>query len=109
LLLNVGFQDVDWGSTTRGSEVRWRPQNAFPVALHKVTPFRSQQAAGNSFEGINQGRHSDLRRLLDEQVDVIGFAIHVDQSRFKVSAYLGEYSPKTGKGFAIEYAIAVFG
>jgi hypothetical protein len=32
LLLNVGFQDVDWGSTTRGSEVRWRPEDAFPVA-----------------------------------------------------------------------------
>ena len=37
------------------------------------------------------------------------FAIHLDQSRCKVSAYLGEYSPKTGHGFAIEYAIAVFG
>jgi hypothetical protein len=32
LLLNVRFQDVDWGSTTRRSEVRWRPEDAFPVA-----------------------------------------------------------------------------
>jgi len=32
LLLNVGFQDVDWGSTTRGSEVRWRPEDALLVA-----------------------------------------------------------------------------
>ena len=46
---------------------------------------------------------------MDKQVDVMVFAIHLDQSRFKVSAYLGEYSPKTGNGFAIEYVIAVFG
>jgi hypothetical protein len=25
---NVRFQDVDWGSTTRRSEVRWRPEGA---------------------------------------------------------------------------------
>ena len=30
--LNVRFQDVDWGSTTRRSEIRWRPEDAFPVA-----------------------------------------------------------------------------
>ena len=42
-------------------------------------------------------------------MDVIVFAIDLDQSRFKVSACLGEHSPKTGNGFAIEYARAVFG
>jgi hypothetical protein len=46
---------------------------------------------------------------LDKQVDVMVFAIHLDQSRCKVRAYLGEYSPKTGHGLAIEHAIAVFG
>jgi hypothetical protein len=63
LLLHVGFQDVDWGSTTRGSEVRWRPQDAFPVASDQVRPSRSQHAAGHSFERINQGRHRDDFRL----------------------------------------------
>jgi hypothetical protein len=33
------FQDVDWGSTTRGSEVRWRPEDAFPVASDSVRPL----------------------------------------------------------------------
>src|SRR5580704_14433722 len=41
LLLNVGFQEVDWGSTTRRSEVRWRPENAFPVASDQVRRLQS--------------------------------------------------------------------
>jgi hypothetical protein len=52
---------------------------------------------------------NDLRRVWDKQVDMIVCAIDLDQSRFKVSAYHGEYSPKTCNGFAIEYVIAVFG
>jgi hypothetical protein len=43
-----------------------------------------------------------VRRVSDQQVDVMVFAIHLDQSHFKVRAYLGEYSPKTGHGLAIE-------
>jgi len=43
LLLNVRFQDVDWGSTIRRSEVRWGPQEAFPVASHKVRPLQSHR------------------------------------------------------------------
>jgi len=41
LLLNVGFQDVDWGSTTRRSELRWRPEDAFRVASDSVRPVQS--------------------------------------------------------------------
>ena len=86
LLLNVVLENVDRCATATGSEVRRRPERAFPIASGQVGSFLSQHSAGYTLERVDQIGYSDLRRILDQQVDVVVFSVHLDKFSFKVGA-----------------------
>jgi hypothetical protein len=92
LLVNVLFEDADWSSTTRSCEVGGRPQSALPIPLHQIGPFLSEHSAGHAFQRVDERRHGDFRRVLDKQMDVVVFSVHLYQSRFKVCTDLGKIS-----------------
>ena len=73
-LVNVLFEDADWSSTPRSCEVGGRPQSALPILLPQIRPFLSEHSAGPAFQRVDQGRHRDFRRVLDQQMDVVVFS-----------------------------------
>jgi len=77
LLVNVSFEEADGCSTTRSGEVGRRPQSALPIPLHQIGPFLSEHSAGRAFQRVDEGRHRDFRRLLDKQMDVVVFSVHL--------------------------------
>jgi hypothetical protein len=84
--------DHDYAVSTREyqtdqSSPKTAPAVASPV-FGKRQNKRQRQKQPHRFAGIDRSLH--IRRVWDKQVDVIVFAIQIDQSRFKVSAYLGE-------------------
>jgi hypothetical protein len=91
LLLDVLLSDAHGCPATTGGKVRWRPQDVVPIASLKIRPLDTEQPTGNAFEAVDHARHRALRRVMDEQVNVFGFAIDLDQLRLEVGAYLLEY------------------
>src|SRR6516165_3317692 len=54
-------------------------QSTFPIASRQVRSLLSEHSAGYTFERVHQMRHRKLGRILDEQVDVVILAIHLDK------------------------------
>jgi len=50
----------------------------------EVGSFNSKQPTGNAFEAVNQARHRAFRWIVDEQVYVLGCAVHFDQLRLEI-------------------------
>jgi hypothetical protein len=86
LLLDVLLNDAQRCPATTGSEVGRRPQNVLPIAFLHIRPLDSQQPTGNAFQAVDQARHRVLRRVVDEQVYVLGCAVQLDQVRIEVGA-----------------------
>lgn len=63
------------------------------IAPGDLWPVLAKQAAGNALEAVDQTRQRDLRRVVDEQVNMIVFAVAFDQFRLEVAAYFGEDVP----------------
>jgi len=104
LLLNVVLENDDRCATATGSEVRRRPERAFPIASGQVGSFLSQHSAGYTLERVDQIGYSDLRRILDQQVDVVVFSVHLDKFSLKVRANPGEQYTKSVDGVSVKYS-----
>jgi hypothetical protein len=78
LLLNVVLQDVARSTTATSGEVRRRPEHAFRIACCQVRSLLSKHSAGHALERVHQMGYRDLRRIVDEQIDVMIFALHLD-------------------------------
>ena len=79
LLLDVLLNDAWRCPATTGGKVRRRPQGILPIAFLNIRPFYAKQPTGNAFEAVNQARHRVFRWVVDEQVYVLGFAVHFEQ------------------------------
>jgi len=60
---------------------------ADPVAL-------AQPAGGDALERVHQPGDRDVRRVGDEQVDVVVLAVRLDQLGAEVGAHAGEHRPE---------------
>src|SRR5690554_3768425 len=77
-------------------------EHALPVAFLDVWPFPAQQAAGYALEAVYQIRHRHLRRILNQKMNLIVLAVHLDQARLEVGTDLGEDAAQGINGRAIE-------
>ena len=68
-----------------------------------------QQATGYALEAVDQLGEGDLRRVVDEQVDVIVLAAALDQLRLEVAAHLGKDAVQVADGEVGQHVSAVFG
>ena len=106
-MLDVLFQNVDRRAATTGSEVRRRPQHAFPIACCQVRSFPSQHSAGHTLERVHQMRQRDLRRIPNQQVDVVVLSVHLDKFGVEVGAYSGENRSKSVDRVSVQYSVSI--
>src|SRR5690242_8821500 len=90
LLLDVVADDAEGRSAAGGGEVAGRPEHAFPVALADVRALLAQQATGNTLEVVHERGDGQLRRILNEQVHMVVFAVHFHERSLRVRTDLGE-------------------
>ncbi len=67
-----------------------------------------QASAGYTLQAVDQHGEGDFRRKMDQQMDVIVFAVAYDQLCFNVFADLGETMPQVLYGAFGEHVLAVF-
>jgi len=79
-----------------------------PIALLHIRAFDTEQAAGNTFESVDQARHRVLRRIVDEQVHVFGFGVHLDQLSLEVQADLLENGLEPLEGVSVKHLSSIF-
>src|SRR5690606_10362386 len=72
-----------------------------------VGPFLAQQATGHTLEAVNEVGNGDLGRVLDQQMHVIVFAIHLDQFSLEIGADLGEDGAQPVDSISIEHSAAI--
>ena len=48
-----------------------------------------------------------LRRVVNEQMNVVGFAVHLSQLRFKVTAHLGKDGAQPTDGVGVKYIFPI--
>jgi len=110
LLFDVLPDDADWCPATTASEVRRRPQGIAPQFFsYAGVIFLAQHAAGHALEAVDQGGYGDLRRVVHLQMNVIIFAVELDQFGLKVTTDTGKDAPHVIQNRFCEYAPSIFG
>src|SRR5512132_1798807 len=80
LLLDVGPQDVQWSTSDRAGVVRPRPQPPGPpVVPGKVGELLPQPPGRDALEAVDEPGQCDGWGKVDQQVDVLGLAVELDQ------------------------------
>ena len=72
-----------------------------------VGAFLAQQAAGHTLEAVHEVGNGDLGRVLDQQMYIIVFAVHLDQLSLEIGADIGEDGAQPIDGVAIEHLAAI--
>ena len=70
--------------------------------------FATEQATGNPFEAVDQARHGVLRRVVDEQMYMFGFAVHFNQLSLEVAADLLENRLEPLEGVSVKHLSSIF-
>lgn len=84
LLLYILAQHRDRYSAYRTGEVRARPQPLrMPIVAHELGNS-SRSRRDETRAGVRELRQRDFGWEVDQQVDVIGFAVELDQFAFEV-------------------------
>ena len=102
---DIVLQNVDRCAPATSSEVRRRPEHAFPIASRQVRSLLSEHSARYDPERVHQMRNRNLRRILNEQVDVMILGIHLDKFCLEVRANVGEQPSKSLDSISIEYSM----
>jgi hypothetical protein len=87
LLLNVLAQDVDRGTAARGSKVARRPKHAAAAQPRmEVSKLLAHQPTRDTFEAVHQRGKRNLWRVIDQEMDMILFAVELHQGRIEACA-----------------------
>ena len=101
LVFDILLQHRQGCSPDRPGEVAWRPQDtsAFPHRPERQDfgKFLLEAAAGNAFQAVDQFRQADLRRIVDEQVNVIALAVELLQLHLEIGTDALENLLETGE------------
>lgn len=108
-MFNVLPDDCDRRSAARGGEVAGRPQHALPVTTRQRRVHLPQPPAGHAFEAVHQLRKRHFRRIVHQQMNMIVFAVHLDQIGFEVGANAGEERAHVVEDRCGEHPPAVLG
>src|SRR5579859_2414207 len=85
-----------------------RPEHAFPVALADVRALLAKQATGNTLEAVHERGDSQLRRILNEQVHMVVFAVHFHERSLRIRTDLGEDAAQDVERTRVEHTAAIF-
>ena len=108
LLLDILANDADRRSTAGCSKIGRRPKDTLPVSPHQFGAHLPKATAGYTLQAVHQDRYRDLGRVVHQQMHMVVFAVHFDQFRIEVGAYVSEDQSEVGKRCFAEYLSAVF-
>ena len=95
LVLDVSLDLGEGCPAGGGDKVARAPEMGAPKGSADFREALAAQVAGrDAFKGIDQGGRGDLGQHGHEQVEVVGFAVHLIESAAEVSADLGKDTPK---------------
>ncbi len=110
LLLDVLANDSNRCATTATGKVAGRPQRSTPkFSLDAGVIFLANHPAGHALEAVHQSRYRHLGWVVHQQVNVIVFAIELNQFRLKVCANAFKDLAQVVNHLFGEDATAVFG
>lgn len=106
LLLNVLLNDFQRSATAGGDKVGAAPEHGLAIDLvENVRKFFPEQPAGNSFEVVGHHRGGGFRIHFEQQVDMIGFAAHLNQAATPIIAeFFGDGMQPIEHGFIETFA-----
>lgn len=88
LVVNVLADDRQRRSAARCGEVGRRPQvAAHRRPVHRTGVLGSQIPGRDTFQAVHQFRHCDLGRVVDEEVNVVGFAVELGEFGLETPAH----------------------
>ena len=110
LLFDVLANDSNRCATTATGKVAGRPQRSTPkFSLDAGVIFLANHPAGHALEAVHQSRYRHLGWVVHQQVNVIVFAIELNQFRLKVCANAFKDLAQVVNHLFGEDATAVFG
>jgi hypothetical protein len=110
LLLDRGPEYIEGCSTDRSDEVGRRPKVASPQELpDQAGVIPSQHPSRDALERVDQPGELDGRRVLDQQVYVVVFAVELHQGDSEVGAHFGHGCLGGGQECGVEHPSAIFG
>jgi len=87
--LDVLLDDLKGCAPGRNGTIAWGPES---IASKSVLNFRelglSEASGRDALQAVHEVRKSDLRRILNEKMDVIGLTRRLNQNALEVSAHL---------------------
>ena len=106
-MLEVLLNDAQRCPAATGSEVTWRPQDILPIAFLDVGTFNSKQPTGNAFEAVHKAGHRAFRWIVDEQVYVLGLAVHFNQLRLEIGTNFFKHDFEPLDGVVVKYFASI--
>ena len=80
-----------------------------PVVLAQVRELLSEPAGGDTLEAVDQLRQGDLGWEVHEQVDVVRFAVELDQFDLEVGTHVAHNLFHAGEMVGAEHLVLVLG
>jgi hypothetical protein len=77
-------------TTTTDGKIRRRPENAFAIARPQVRSFAAKHSARNAFPAVQQSSYRVFCWIVHQQVNVVVFAVHLNQCCLEIGADLGK-------------------
>ena len=85
-------------SCATAGKITWRPERIAPELFPECREILfANQAAGNSFEAVHQGRNGYFRWVDNHEMHMVVSTIKFDKFSLKIRTDIGEYSTKVTK------------
>jgi len=88
LLFDILPDDGDRGAAAGSGEVARAPEDVLIIPGGDLRVATPQDPGGSALEAVHQGGDSDLGRVMDQEINMVVLAVHLDQLRLEVGADL---------------------
>lgn len=109
MFVQIVHDDVVGDVTGSGREVTSRPEPLAPVAFADVLELLLDFPRRTSFGPVDEVADRDMRRYLDEQVDMVARQGAVDDGHAQLRANLPDDVPHSDPHLALQCLVAVLG
>jgi hypothetical protein len=109
LFFDVVFADGEGRPSTGGREIDRAPEDVLVVATRKVRELLSEQPRRDALERIHEAGDRDVRRILDQEMNMVFFAVDLAERGSEVPAHVLKDASHPFEVLHCEDMVAVFG
>ena len=109
MLFNVPLDHRKWCAATGGGKVARTPKHVLVVPVRNGWHALSEHPGGNTLEAVDQFGELDLRRVIDQNVNVVVFTFERSEFNIEVVADFLHHFFENVQSFAGKDPFAVFG